>query len=42
MKSITLSKKQYLLMVAAKVSKRSKRNPPKHVARFIAAVEARS
>ena len=42
MKSLTLTKKQQLLLIAAKVSKRSKKNPPQHVLRFIEAVEARS
>jgi hypothetical protein len=39
MKSLNLTKKQHLLFVAAKVSKKSKRNPQERVLRFIAAVE---
>jgi hypothetical protein len=39
MKSLTLTKKQQLLFIAARVSKKSKRNPQERVLRFIAAVE---
>lgn len=41
MKSLTLTKKQQILLIAHKVSKLSKNNSPKHVLRFIEAVEAR-
>ena len=41
MNPIKLTRQQQTLLIASRVSAKSKNNSPKHVARFIAAVKAR-